>query len=269
MDKKKNAATPKDTPRLNEQPNRNTVFAGTANVRELRVIKFIMAKGSLPRAEVDDVAGCANGPDLISGIRDKGLSTPCSRVPCTDMDGRKTWYGSYVFTASDRAAVAKWMTGDVENQIAQALEAYFKRHRGTRDMFEPEPSINPADYPSPLDAVDEHDGANPVNPANQNPAKPTATEKRAAATSAEDFIVSLLLANGPMQSVEVYFKGDEAGHSKRTIERASGSLTRKKALVKAGSGRAMKWALAANFNTSPANPAKNPAKPKDDDEVTA
>jgi hypothetical protein len=86
VDKKKNAATPKDTPRLNEQPNRNTVFAGTANVRELRVIKFIMAKGSLPRAEVDDVAGCANGPDLISGIRDKGLSTPCSRVPCCQVD---------------------------------------------------------------------------------------------------------------------------------------------------------------------------------------
>ncbi|WP_322059185.1 hypothetical protein [Paraburkholderia sp. J63] len=101
--KKKNARQPEQT-----SANKQRHFAGTDNPRHLRVLQALMRR-SMPREEVDRVAGASNGPDLIFDLRGKGLEIPCAKVPCIDRDGIEVERGIYALSALDRRQIARWL----------------------------------------------------------------------------------------------------------------------------------------------------------------
>jgi hypothetical protein len=60
------------------------------------------------REAIDRVAGASNGPDIIRRLRDRGLSIPCTLVPCIDRDGREVKRGIYSMTPDDLARIRAW-----------------------------------------------------------------------------------------------------------------------------------------------------------------
>ncbi|WP_155754639.1 hypothetical protein [Burkholderia stagnalis] len=101
--KKKNARQPEPTS-ANEQRN----FRLPSNLRHLRVIHALMVR-SRPREEIDRIAGCSNGPDLIAALRRVGLDVPCALIPAFDRDGLPVKSGVYFLSESDRRKVARWL----------------------------------------------------------------------------------------------------------------------------------------------------------------
>lgn len=83
-------------------------FAGTDNPRHLRVIRALL-RAPVARIELDRVAGCTNGPDLIGQLRGLGLSLPCERVTVKDRDGRTSRPGRYSLTGDDCKRVHRWL----------------------------------------------------------------------------------------------------------------------------------------------------------------
>jgi hypothetical protein len=86
-------------------------FHGTDNPRYLRALQGLLIR-PMPRAHLDRVAGCANGPDLISNLRDLGLGKtglPCTMVPDRDRDGEKINRGVYSLSELGRRAVNAWL----------------------------------------------------------------------------------------------------------------------------------------------------------------
>lgn len=82
-------------------------FAGTDNPRHLRVIQAAWVR-PIPREQVDSVAGCANGPDLVAELRRRGLDFPCTRTKKQDRDMFDCWPGVYHFTQKDRRKLTDW-----------------------------------------------------------------------------------------------------------------------------------------------------------------
>ncbi len=82
-------------------------FTGTDNPRHLRVIPALMARPRR-REDVDAIAGCSNGPDLIAALRGMGLEVPCKRIKFLDRDGNICRPGIYSFTEKDRRKVWAW-----------------------------------------------------------------------------------------------------------------------------------------------------------------
>ena len=100
----KTPGIPKETP---SAPNKRK-FTGTSNPRQLRAIAAMMRR-PISRQELDSVAGCANGPALISDLRDLGLTVDCDRIKFIDRDGFTCRPGVYSFTACDRRKVHQWL----------------------------------------------------------------------------------------------------------------------------------------------------------------
>lgn len=82
-------------------------FSGTDNPRHLRVIQALMTR-PLPREQLDKVAGCSNGPDLVAELRRRGLKAPCTRTKKKDRDLFDCWPGVYHFTEADRRKLNSW-----------------------------------------------------------------------------------------------------------------------------------------------------------------
>ena len=82
-------------------------FFGTDNPRHLRVIQAAWVR-PIPREQVDSVAGCANGPDLVAELRRRGLDFPCTRTKKQDRDMFDCWPGVYHFTQQDRRKLTEW-----------------------------------------------------------------------------------------------------------------------------------------------------------------
>ena len=82
-------------------------FLGTDNPRHLRVIQALMTR-PLPREQLDRVAGCSNGPDLVAELRRRGLKAPCTRTKKQDGDGFDVLPGVYHLTQGDRRRVSAW-----------------------------------------------------------------------------------------------------------------------------------------------------------------
>ena len=82
-------------------------FSGTDNPRHLRVIQAIFTR-PLPRQQLDQVAGCSNGPELVAELRRRGLDVPCTRTKKKDRDLFDCWPGVYHFTQADRRKVNAW-----------------------------------------------------------------------------------------------------------------------------------------------------------------
>lgn len=78
--------------------------------REKRAINALK-NGSVMRENLDLIAGCSNSPELVAGLRRKGLSIPCERVERFDKDGNACRPGRYSFTRKDRQLVNEWNRG--------------------------------------------------------------------------------------------------------------------------------------------------------------
>ena len=85
-----------------------TTFIGSRNPRELRALAALYA-GPMPRRQLDRAIGCANGPDVVFRLRQKGLVVPCLLVSDVDRDGQRIRRGVYELAQSDRAAVRTWL----------------------------------------------------------------------------------------------------------------------------------------------------------------
>ncbi len=92
-------------------------FTGTDNPRHLRALAGWQRR-PMPREELDRVAGCSNGPDLVADLRARGLDLPCSRVPCIDRDGFEVKRGIYHFSEADRRKVARWLVKRSKETLA-------------------------------------------------------------------------------------------------------------------------------------------------------
>lgn len=96
------------TPHKAESSAPNTrKFTGTDNPRHLRIIPALMTRPRR-REDVDAIAGCSNGPDLIAALRCLGLDVPCERIKFIDRDGCVCRPGVYSFTAKDRRLIWAW-----------------------------------------------------------------------------------------------------------------------------------------------------------------
>lgn len=82
-------------------------FKGTDNPRKLRVIHALMARPRC-REDIDHIAGCSNGPDLIAALRGLGLKVPCERIRFLDRDGYECRPGVYSLTSKDRRLIWAW-----------------------------------------------------------------------------------------------------------------------------------------------------------------
>lgn len=80
----------------------------TDNPRHLRAIRLLMIR-PVKREELDKVAGCSNGPELVAELRRRGLEITCTRVVCLDRDGRECRPGIYHLTDKDRRILSKWL----------------------------------------------------------------------------------------------------------------------------------------------------------------
>ncbi|WP_027996990.1 hypothetical protein [Simplicispira psychrophila] len=89
-------------------------FAGTRNPRELRALDALLNAAAVSRHDLDNIIGAANGPEVISRLRAKGLCIPCTLIDFTDRDGNKCRPGEYHLTDDDRSAVTAWMKSEVE-----------------------------------------------------------------------------------------------------------------------------------------------------------
>lgn len=95
--------------------NTTPKFIGTDNPRYLRAIQALLTRPTT-RQQIDDIAGCANGPDLIAQIRelfsdghgiDKHLT--CERIHFIDRDGKPCRPGVYSFGSTGRRMVIQWL----------------------------------------------------------------------------------------------------------------------------------------------------------------
>jgi hypothetical protein len=82
-------------------------FIGTDNPRHIRALNA-MLMGPIMREELDQIAGCSNGPDLIDDLRERGLEVRCKRLNKSDRDGRYCRPGQYQLTTNDYQLVANW-----------------------------------------------------------------------------------------------------------------------------------------------------------------
>lgn len=97
----------KTTAREQGDSKPSATFLGTDNPRHLRVIQAAWVR-PIPREQVDAVAGCANGPDLVAELRRRGLDFPCTRTKKQDRDLFECWPGVYHFTQKDRRKLTDW-----------------------------------------------------------------------------------------------------------------------------------------------------------------
>lgn len=85
-------------------------FLGTHNKRHLRVLAALLVR-RLFREELDKIAGCSNGPELVAELRRRGLEIPCEPVTRLDKDGKPCRPGVYSLTDDDRLKIANWRAG--------------------------------------------------------------------------------------------------------------------------------------------------------------
>jgi hypothetical protein len=86
---------------------RPATFLGTESPCQLRVIRAVEVRPT-PREEIDRIARCSNGPDLIAGLRELGLEIPCTRTKKLDRDMFVCWPGVYHLTEHDRRLLNDW-----------------------------------------------------------------------------------------------------------------------------------------------------------------
>jgi hypothetical protein len=83
-------------------------FLGTDNLRFLRALVGLEARPR-SRKEIDALAGCANGPDLMRNLGLLGIEGHKAKmVKGFDRDGLPIRYGVYALTDNDRKNLRAW-----------------------------------------------------------------------------------------------------------------------------------------------------------------
>lgn len=100
--KKKPAATETTT-----SVTSSAKFTGTDNPRHLRALT-VLQRRPITRKELDSIAGCSNGPELVAELRRRGLAIECERIEFIDRDGRKCRPGVYHLTDKGRRLFWAW-----------------------------------------------------------------------------------------------------------------------------------------------------------------
>lgn len=125
MANKKNATPP--PPEVNAQHRANSTgrgsFSGTSNPRHLRVLRILQIR-PVRREDLDRIAGCSNGPELVAELHRRGLEIPCERVPCIDRDGKPCRPGVYSLTANDRRKINRWLASRQNGAVDLMLTAW-------------------------------------------------------------------------------------------------------------------------------------------------
>jgi hypothetical protein len=87
-------------------------FLGPANERQARVLAELMGGRRLTNNDVRSIAGALNGPHIIQGLREQGLSPTadlCTEwIKCRDRDGHAVRYGVYFLTPTGHAKARPW-----------------------------------------------------------------------------------------------------------------------------------------------------------------
>ncbi|MDD5029862.1 MAG: hypothetical protein PHH58_10230 [Rhodoferax sp.] len=104
------------TPQKAESSALNTrKFTGTDNPRYLRAIQALLTRPTT-REQLDQIAGCSNGPDLISNIRNlfpasdnRNEYIACEHIEFFDRDSRRCRPGVYSMMAKARRLVYQWL----------------------------------------------------------------------------------------------------------------------------------------------------------------
>jgi hypothetical protein len=103
--------TPSNQTASESAPNKanltTIVFRGTQNPRFLRALRALR-EGEKRREQLDVIAGCSNGPQLVAELRRLGLEVPCKFVDGIDRDGRPIKRGVYWLTEEDRKKLDEW-----------------------------------------------------------------------------------------------------------------------------------------------------------------
>lgn len=89
-----NATSPGRTPKLTE--------------RARRAIDALIRSSHVSREAMDRIAGASNSPQVIAGLRRKGVDIECERVEAIDRDGHPCRPGRYFLTDRGRATLAAW-----------------------------------------------------------------------------------------------------------------------------------------------------------------
>ena len=97
----------------NEEPSalNKPKFTGTDNPRHLRVIDALLTRPRR-REDIDSIAGCSNGPELVAELRRRGLGDehlPCERIRFIDRDGYPCRPGVYSLTEQGRRMIYAWL----------------------------------------------------------------------------------------------------------------------------------------------------------------
>lgn len=82
-------------------------FNGTKNPRHLRALSALL-EGEKRREQLDAIAGCSNGPQLVAELRRLQLEIPCKLVNGIDRDGLHIKRGVYWLTEEDRRKLKAW-----------------------------------------------------------------------------------------------------------------------------------------------------------------
>lgn len=95
-------------------------FMGTSNPRHLRVLTALLRR-PLSRENLDTIAGCSNGPDLVNELRARGLALPCERIRVEDRDGNTCRPGVYSLSEDDHKKIRRWQARTAKSR--KPLEA--------------------------------------------------------------------------------------------------------------------------------------------------
>ena len=96
-------------------------FTGTDNPRHLRALAVLLRR-PVPREQLDSIAGCSNGPELVAELRRRGLGDDhlyCERIKFIDRDGNACRPGVYSLTEKGRRMVYGWLAKRDEKGPAQ------------------------------------------------------------------------------------------------------------------------------------------------------
>ncbi|WP_188705198.1 hypothetical protein [Silvimonas iriomotensis] len=91
------------------QTSHSAVIRLKPTARMLRAMYFLLSKRDVTSAELADAAGCANAPDMVKTMRDKGLDVPCHMERFIDRDGCTCFRGRYHLSSHDQVLVRRWL----------------------------------------------------------------------------------------------------------------------------------------------------------------
>jgi hypothetical protein len=112
---------PADLPR-DQSLSKPAKFKGTDNPRWLRAIHALLTRPT-PREQLDEIAGCANSPEVVRQLRalfegnGKKLLV-CERIKFIDRDGRPCEPGVYAFSDVARKAIYAWLARRKRDAVA-------------------------------------------------------------------------------------------------------------------------------------------------------